>query len=128
VLYDFRRAYIAATLATVGFLFHYIPMFVLGLMGMPRRYYDYLPQFSRGNGLAAVGGILLFSGIVLMLVNLLLSLRKKTAAPVPANPWGGCTLEWTVPSPPPQQNFLQEPRIKDYPYDFSDVPPPSPGT
>ena len=121
VLYDFRRAYIAATLATVGFMFHYVPMFILGLKGMPRRYYDYLPQYAQGNGLAAVGGIILFSGIILMLINLVLSLRKKNRIVAPVNPWGGCTLEWTVPSPPPLHNFIQEPDIKEYPYDFSDV-------
>ena len=119
LMYNFRRAYIAATLATVGFLFHYVPMFILGLKGMPRRYYDYLPQFSQGNGLAAVGGILLFTGILLMLCNLVLSFRKRT--PAPANPWGGCTLEWTVPSPPPLHNFTREPKIMAYPYDFSEV-------
>ena len=121
VMYDFRRAYIAATMATVGFMFHYVPMFILGLMGMPRRYYDYLPQYARGNALAAVGGILLFCGIILMLVNLVLSLRKKNSLVAPANPWGGCTLEWTVPSPPPVHNFIEEPHIKEYPYDFSDI-------
>jgi cytochrome c oxidase subunit 1 len=119
ILYNFRRAYIAATLATVGFMFHYVPMFILGLQGMPRRYYDYLPQYAHGNELAAVGGILLFSGVVLMLVNLLLSFRTRVAAT--ANPWGGCTLEWTIPSPPPLHNFEEEPQIKKYPYDFSDI-------
>jgi len=119
VMYNFRRAYIAATMATVGFMFHYVPMFMVGLMGMPRRSYDYLPQFSRGNGLAAVGGTLLFSGIILMLINLMLSFRKKT--PATANPWGGCTLEWTIPSPPPLHNFIREPKIKEYPYDFSEI-------
>jgi cytochrome c oxidase subunit 1 len=119
ILYNFRRAYIAATLATVGFMFHYVPMFILGLQGMPRRYYDYLPKYAHGNELAAVGGILLFSGVVLMLVNLLLSFR--TRVPATANPWGGCTLEWTVPSPPPLHNFEEEPQIKAYPYDFSDI-------
>jgi cytochrome c oxidase subunit 1 len=119
VMYNFRRAYIAATMATVGFMFHYVPMFMVGLMGMPRRSYDYLPQFSRGNGLAAVGGTLLFSGIILMLINLMLSFRKKT--PATANPWGGCTLEWTISSPPPLHNFIREPKIKEYPYDFSEI-------
>jgi cytochrome c oxidase subunit 1 len=118
-MYNFRRAYIAAILATVGFLFHYVPMLILGLQGMPRRYYDYLPQYAQGNALAAVGGVLLFVGVVLMLVNLLLSFRTKVAAP--ANPWGGCTLEWAVPSPPPLHNFEGEPRVLDYPYDFSEV-------
>jgi cytochrome c oxidase subunit 1 len=119
IMYDFKKAYIAATLATVGFMFHYVPMFVLGMMGMPRRYYDYLPQFSQGNGLAAVGGLLLFAGIMLMLINLLLSFRRQEKAV--ADPWGGVTLEWQVPSPPPLHNFVEPPRIKDYPYDFSDV-------
>ncbi len=118
VMYNFKRAYIAATLATVGFMFHYIPMFILGLKGMPRRYYDYLPQYSQGNGLAAVGGILLFLGILLMLINLIVSLKKKRIAET--NPWGGCTLEWMVPSPPPLHNFVAEPKVKEYPYDFSD--------
>ncbi len=124
VMYNFRRAYIAATLATVGFLFHYVPMFILGLKGMPRRYYDYLPQFSQGNGLAAIGGVLLFSGILLMLINLVLSFRKRTLAP--ANPWGGCTLEWIVPAPPPLHNFVEAPKIMAYPYDFSEVAPSPP--
>lgn len=119
VMYNFRRAYLAATLATVGFLFHYVPMFVLGIQGMPRRSYDYLPQYAHGNELAALGAVLLVSGILLMFVNLLLSLR--TRIPAPANPWGGCTLEWTVPSPPPSRNFVTEPKIKSYPYDFSEI-------
>ncbi len=119
VTYNFRRAYLAATLATVGFLFHYVPMFVLGIQGMPRRSYDYLPQYAHGNELAALGAVLLVSGILLMFVNLLLSLR--TRVPAPANPWGGCTLEWTVPSPPPLRNFVNEPKIKSYPYDFSEI-------
>jgi len=119
ILYNFRRAYIAATLATVGFMFHYVPMFILGLQGMPRRYYDYLPKYAHGNELAAVGGILLYSGVIMILVNLLLSFR--TREPASANPWGGCTLEWTIPSPPPLHNFATEPKIKDYPYDFSDA-------
>ncbi|MBM9613636.1 cbb3-type cytochrome c oxidase subunit I [Desulfobulbus rhabdoformis] len=119
ILYNFRVAYIATTLTTVGFMFHYVPMFILGLQGMPRRYYDYLPQYAQGNMLAAVGGVLLFFGVMLMLANLMLSFRQRKTAS--ANPWGGCTLEWTVPSPPPLHNFVTEPVIKDYPYDFSDV-------
>ncbi|WP_051309721.1 cytochrome c oxidase subunit I [Desulfogranum japonicum] len=119
IMYDFKRAYIAATLATVGFMFHYVPMFILGMMGMPRRYYDYLPQFSQGNLFAGIGGILLFIGIMLMLINLLLSFRKQEKAV--ANPWGGVTLEWSIPSPPPLHNFVAPPTVQDYPYDFSNV-------
>ncbi len=103
----------------MGFLFHYVPMFVLGMMGMPRRYYDYLPQFSQGNGLAAIGGLLMFSGIMLMFINLLLSFRRQEKAVT--NPWGGVTLEWTIPSPPPLHNFVEKPRVLDYPYDFKEI-------
>ena len=53
----------------------------------------------------------------LMLVNLLLSFGKRI--PAPANPWGGCTLEWMVPSPPPLHNFVDPPQVLDYPYDFN---------
>ena len=119
VMYNVKKAYIAATLTTVGFMFHYVPMFVLGMMGMPRRYFDYLPQFAQGNALAGIGGILMVAGILLMLYNLVLSLKEKVVAP--ANPWGGVTLEWTVPSPPPVHNFVTKPVAKDYPYDFSDI-------
>ena len=119
IMYNERKAYIAATLTTVGFMFHYVPMFVLGMMGMPRRYFDYLPQFAQGNALAGIGGILMFFGLLLMIYNLVHSLKEKV--PATANPWGGVTLEWTVPSPPPLHNFVTKPIIKDYPYDFSDV-------
>ena len=119
VMYNVKKAYIAATLTTVGFMFHYVPMFVLGMMGMPRRYFDYLPQYAQGNALAGIGGIIMVIGILVMLYNLILSLREKVVAP--ANPWGGVTLEWTVPSPPPVHNFVTKPIVKDYPYDFSDI-------
>ena len=94
-------------------------MLILGMQGMPRRYYDYLPQYETGNFLAGFGAYLLVFGLLLMLLNLVLSLRgRRTAA---ANPWGGTTLEWTVPSPPPVENFTVSPKIKDFPYDFSEI-------
>lgn len=119
ILYDFKKAYIAAILTTTGFVFHYIPMFILGLQGMPRRYYDYLPRYQTGNFLAGIGGIILVLGILMMIVNLLSSFKKRV--PASSNPWGGITLEWTVPSPPPLHNFIHAPEIPAYPYDFSQV-------
>jgi cytochrome c oxidase subunit 1 len=119
IMYRFKPAYIGAALTGIGFLFHYVPMLILGLQGMPRRYYDYLPEYETGNFLAGFGGYLLCVGIVIMFVNLLLSFRQKVPAPI--DPWGGTTLEWTVPSPPPVHNFVAEPQIMDYPYDFTGV-------
>jgi cytochrome c oxidase subunit 1 len=118
-MYDFKKAYIAAILLTIGFVLHYVPMFILGLQGMPRRYYDYLPQFEKGNFFAGIGGFIMVAGIIFMFVNLIQGLRKGARAP--ADPWGGTTLEWTIPSPPPLHNFVKEPKVKSYPYDFSDV-------
>lgn len=119
IMYNFKRAYIAAILTTIGFIFHYIPMFILGLQGMPRRYYDYLPQFETGNFLAGFGGIIMIIGLALMFFNLFKSFKEKV--PAAADPWGGTTLEWSIPSPPPLHNFVSEPKVKDYPYDFTEI-------
>jgi len=119
IMYDFKKAYIGAVCACVGFIFHYVPMFILGLEGMPRRYYDYLPQYASGNFAAGIGGYLMVFGIALMLYNLAMSFRQRI--PASTDPWGGATLEWTVPSPPPLLNFVEKPRIKPLPYDFSEV-------
>jgi cytochrome c oxidase subunit I len=118
-MYNFRRANIGIILLTMGFMLHYIPMFVLGLKGMPRRYYDYLPQFDSGNRMAGVGAVFIVAGILTMVINLLVSLRKGKTAP--SDPWGGTTLEWQIPSPPPVHNFVTEPVIPAYPYDFREV-------
>jgi cytochrome c oxidase subunit 1 len=118
-MYDFKKAYIAATLVTGGFMLHYVPMFVLGLQGMPRRYYDYLPQYAAGNFFAGFGALFMIAGIILMMGNLFASLRSERAAA--SNPWGGVTLEWTIPSPPPLHNFEKEPEVPGYPYDFSKI-------
>ncbi|MBA4367510.1 MAG: cytochrome c oxidase subunit I [Desulfobacterium sp.] len=118
-MYNFRNAYRAAILITIGFILHYIPMLILGLQGMPRRYYNYLPRFEAGNFFAGIGGFIMVAGIMLMLVNLVQGLRK--GEPAVSNPWGGTTLEWSVPSPPPLHNFVDQPSVKSYPYDFTDI-------
>lgn len=119
IMYSFRPAYIGAVLTGVGFLFHYVPMLILGLQGMPRRYYDYLPRYETGNFLAGIGGYILCIGIFIMFINLLRSFSQKV--PASADPWGGTTLEWKIPSPPPVHNFIDEPQIMDFPYDFKGV-------
>ncbi len=118
-MYDFKKAYIGAILLTGGFMFHYVPMFILGLQGLPRRYFDYLPQYETGNFYAGFGAAFMIVGIFLMVINLLSSLKKEKDAS--SDPWGGTTLEWQTPSPPPLHNFITEPEILAYPYDFSGV-------
>jgi len=102
---------------TVGFNVLYMPMFVMGLNGMPRRYYDYLPQFAPLQLVSTIGSWILIAGILLMVINLVISLRRGERAP--ENPWGGETLEWKTSSPPPLENFDEIPTITTGPYDYS---------
>jgi len=102
---------------TVGFNVLYFPMLILGYLGMPRRYYHYLPEYELLQRIATVGSWIMVIGILISIANLIISLRKGTKAP--ANPWGGGTLEWTVSSPPPTENFHEIPTITTGPYDYS---------
>ena len=113
-MYNFKRANISFGFLFIGFNLLYFPQFVLGIMGMPRRYFDYLPQFTLGQQISAVGGVILLIGIIIMLVNLF----SRKGAKAPDNPWGGSTLEWTISSPPSQENFDELPVVTGEPYDY----------
>lgn len=115
-MYDNRRATWAWGLMVVGFNLLYFSMMVLGLRGMPRRYYDYLPQFTDLNRLATIGSWILALGLACMAANLIIALRR--GRPAGANPWQGATLEWTVASPPPVENFEELPQVSHGPYDL----------
>jgi cytochrome c oxidase subunit I len=115
--YKEKTAVIAWGLMFVGFNITYFSMMVLGMEGMPRRYYDYLPEFFPLNLTSTIGSWILVSGLILMMVNLFRGLRS--GEPIGRNPWGGATLEWTVPSPPPTENFETEPVVTHGPYDFT---------
>ena len=100
----------------VGFNTTYLPMFFLGFMGMPRRYYDYLPQFADLNLLSTVGSWVMATSLLLVIVNLL---RAKKGTPEEMDdPWGGRTLEWTIESPPSLENFEEIPVIDREPYEL----------
>lgn len=116
-LYDRRRARTAFWIILAGMNLLYFPMFVLGMEGMPRRYYDYLPEFATGQFISTVGSWILAAGLGLMFWNLYAGLRR--GAPAGPNPWGAATLEWTLSSPPPHENFEHEPRVDHGPYDFA---------
>jgi cytochrome c oxidase subunit 1 len=118
-MYKRKLANVAWGIILVGFNMLYIPFFILGWNGMPRRYYDYLPQYHDMHLLSTVGSWVLISGILIMLGNLVVSLLKGERAS--SNPWGGTTLEWTVPSPPPLLNFEEIPQVDRGPYDFEGV-------
>jgi cytochrome c oxidase subunit I+III len=88
-----------------GTLVTFFPMHILGLMGMPRRVYTYPPGFGWSflNALQSVGSYVLAAGLVLIVVNLAVSLKR--GAVVGNDPWGGDTLEWATTSPPPPYNY-----------------------
>ncbi len=114
--YREKLALAAWILLFIGFNVMYFSMMVLGVEGMPRRYYDYLPEFHALNLTSTFGSWILFAGMVIMLVNLFHGLLR--GEPVERNPWGGATLEWSIPTPPPTDNFVEEPVVTHGPYDF----------
>jgi cytochrome c oxidase subunit 1 len=112
---------IAAALVFVGFNLTFFPQFILGSQGMPRRYYDYLPEFQPLHQLSTYGSWVLAAGLFLILGYLLASLFSKKRAP--ANPWGALTLEWThTTSPPHPHNFETTPIVTRGPYDYHLAP------
>ena len=115
-MYNNRLAYLAWGILFVGFNVLYFPLFVIGIQGMPRRYFDYLPQFQTGHVISTVGAFILVTGLILMFYNLIY--HRKRGEVAPANPWNGVTLEWLIPSPPPLENFDQTPVITTKPYTF----------
>ncbi len=115
-MYNEKWAKIAAWLIFLGFNITFFTQFFLGTEGMPRRYWDYLPQFQNLHVISTIGSYILSVGITIMFVNLLISWRKGEKAP--KNPWNAATLEWTVESPPPYYNFKNIPTVEHGPYDY----------
>ncbi|HLN75339.1 MAG: cytochrome c oxidase subunit I [Methylococcaceae bacterium] len=117
-MYDKVWAKIGWIFFFIGFLTLYTPMFFLGMEGMPRRYYDYLPEYHGANILSTLGSWVLAFGVVIIITNLFRSAKNGAIAEM--NPWHGSTLEWTVPSPPPVENFEHIPVYgkDDNPYKY----------
>ena len=116
-MYSKVAAVVGWLVTFVGFNVFYFPMLIMGWMGMPRRYYTYLPKFSELQLVSSIGSYVMVAGLVVILWNLLYT--AKRGAKAPANPWGGATLEWTLPSPPPLENWEEPPTVTKGPYDYS---------
>lgn len=116
-MYNKQVANVGLAIFFVGFNLLYFPMLYLGMMGMPRRYYDYLDEYTIPNVISTTGSWILLVGLIIIIVNLLRP--KKMEGMDNNNPWGGKTLEWQVPSPPPLLNFEEIPTVEKDPYDFS---------
>jgi cytochrome c oxidase subunit 1 len=108
---------LSALTVFVGFNLTFFPQFVLGYLGMPRRYYEYPPEFQVLNVMSTAGASILAVGYVLPLAYLLLSLRRPADAG--PNPWGATGLEWQTDSPPPVHNFEETPVVVREPYAYS---------
>jgi cytochrome c oxidase subunit 1 len=121
-MYNQKLAIIASTLIFIGFNATFLPQFVMGSRGMPRRYYNYLEQFQPMHVASTIGSWILAAGLFMALATLLASLRKpKTAV---ANPWDGRTFEWQAASPPITHNFEVAPVCIYGPYDYREHPVP----
>ena len=121
-MYNKVVANVAFVMLFIGFNTLYFPMLVVGLMGMPRRYYDYLPEFHLPNMISTYGSWILATGILLMVGNLIAGFYRK-GPKVGRNPWNGITLEWQTLSPPPLENFDRMPQLPlNGPYDFEHKP------
>ncbi|MBU7319480.1 MULTISPECIES: cytochrome c oxidase subunit I [Paenibacillus] len=98
----------------IGFHMTFFPQHFLGLMGMPRRVFTYQPGvgLEQGNFVSTIGAFLMGIGTIIFLINIFASLRRPMDAP--ADPWDARTLEWTIPSPPPEYNFKQTPLVRGY--------------
>jgi len=118
-MYPARWAQFAAVLIFLWFNFTFFPQYLLGIEGMPRRYHEYAPQFTTLNVLSSAGAVILAMGYLLPLVYLGWSLVRGARAP--HNPWRATGLEWTVPSPPPTENFATQPHVDEEPYAYPPV-------
>jgi cytochrome c oxidase subunit 1 len=116
-MYNERVGLLSGTSVFAGFFTTFFPQFLLGNMGMPRRYYSYPPRFEWLHAISTGGAFLLAGGIFVALLNLALAL--KWGKPAPANPWFSRSFEWLTSSPPPKHNFVHTPEIRRDPYDYS---------
>lgn len=97
----------------IGFNLCFFPQHFLGLMGMPRRVYTFLPNqgLETGNLISTIGALGMAVGAIIFMINIIVS-SKKPAVAVGDDPWDARTLEWAIPSPAPEYNFKQIPLIR----------------
>jgi cytochrome c oxidase subunit 1 len=116
-LYPDGWARFAALVIFVGFNLTFFPQFMLGYLGMPRRYAVYPAEFQVLNVMSSAGASILGIGYLIPLIYLTWSMRYgPTAGP---NPWGAKGLEWQTPSPPPTENFEEIPVVTEEAYDYA---------
>ncbi len=115
-MYPEKFGRFAWSLVFLGFNATFLPQFWIGINGMPRRYYNYVPEYQLGHRLSTFGSWMLGLGLVLQFGGLMWAIYRGSRAP--ANPWGSKTLEWTVQSPPITHNFVETPVVTEGPYEY----------
>ncbi|MDB4935544.1 MAG: Cytochrome c oxidase polypeptide [Labilithrix sp.] len=122
-MYSERLGLLSAALVFAGFFVTFFPQFLLGNAGMPRRYYDYPPQFQPLHIVSTAGSWVLATGLLITAIYLGHALFRGHRAG--DNPWGSRSFEWRTTSPPPTHNFHATPPFDIDPYDYTQ---PLPGT
>ena len=120
-MYPEGWAKFSALVVFTGFNLTFFPQFLLGYLGMPRRYHAYAEEFQLLNVMSSAGASILGLGYVIPMIYLIWSLRYGARAP--ANPWGAVGLEWTIPSPPTTYNFDQTPVVTWEAYQYYEGEP-----
>jgi len=116
-MYPETAGRISAILVFLGFNLTFFPQFLAGYLGMPRRYHAYPEEFQFWNIMSSAGATVLALGYTLPMIYFTWSLFAGKKAP--ANPWGAKGLEWTIPSPPPLENFETIPIVTEEAYAYA---------
>ncbi len=119
-MYPDKWGQVAAAIIFIGFNLTFFPQFVLGYLGMNRRYWHYAPQFQVLNVLSTAGASILGIGYLLPLGYFAWSLRYGKR--VGDNPWNAAGLEWKTPSPPTKHNFAETPVVTWEAYNYDELP------
>lgn len=117
-MYPERLGQLCALGVFFGFNLTFLPQFVMGARGMPRRYWDYDPEFKIFHQLSTVGAFILGISIFVSVCYFIWSLKNGERAT--DNPWGGTTLEWQAPTPPTLYNFSSPPVLHEL-YNYDDL-------
>jgi cytochrome c oxidase subunit 1 len=118
-MYPESMGRLAASTLFIGFNLTFFPQFILGYLGMPRRYHSYPPEFQVLNVLSTAGASILAIGYLLPAVYLIWSIKYGKIAG--SNPWRAAGLEWQIQSPPLTENFIEVPVVTEEAYAYAKI-------